>query len=61
MIAAALCLNGKKGRLLDRIGAEDWAHGTDLSQEETPMQGKPESTVTKIPQGRITIIVSIEL
>lgn len=56
LIAAALCLNGKKGRLLDRIGAEDWAQGADLSQEETQIQGKP-----KIPQGRTTIIVSIEL
>jgi len=52
---------GRRGRLLDRIGAEDWAQGTDLSQEETQMQGKSEPAVTKASQRRITIIVSIEL
>jgi hypothetical protein len=52
---------GRRGRFLDRIGAEDWGHGTDLNRQKVPMQGKPETTVTHVPQGRITIIVSIEL
>ncbi len=52
---------GRRGRFLDRIGAEDGAQGTDWNAQKSPMQGKPEQAVTHVPQGRVTIIVSIEL